>query len=80
MVKNLLGAGADPNYADQFWDTPLHESARNLDTPTVKTLLHHGARINEANKMQETPLDVAGDMVINYETTKWDISQCRGAA
>ena len=66
IVQILLNAGANPNYADKNFNTPLMAAINanlgiegNNNIELIKMLLKDGAKINQANKYLETPLKVA---------------------
>ena len=46
VVKLLLGAGLDPNDADDMGDTPLKEAANRGDAESVELLLGAGAKVD----------------------------------
>jgi ankyrin repeat protein len=53
VTELLLAAGADPNAADNFGNTPLHGAA---DERSAKALINAGANVNAQNRQGETPL------------------------
>lgn len=58
----LLGSGADPNIADEFWgNTPLFHGIRRRNREVIESLLNAGADPNRVNKRGERPLQVALD-------------------
>lgn len=57
--KLLLNAGAEPNKADDFGQTPLDRAAFWGNKDVVHLLLYVGADPNKANIFGETPLEQA---------------------
>lgn len=55
----LLELGADVNNASSSIGTPLHAAADSHNANNVRLLVEHGARVNELNKEQFTPLELA---------------------
>ncbi len=58
-INVLLELGADVNNASSSIGTPLHAAADSHNTTHARLLLQHGARANERNKEQLTPLELA---------------------
>lgn len=62
QVKNLLGAGIDPNFQDMDKRTALHHlvfHSTNFDSTTpdlAKLLLQQGAKINALDKYDRSPI------------------------
>ena len=52
MVEKLLKAGANPNTAQQTGETPLMTCARTGNVDAVKSLLAHGANVNQKGSRQ----------------------------
>ena len=61
VVKILLNAGADPNKADNWGESPLHSAAFFGKTNAVKLLLYQGANPNQVNRCGRTALTYALD-------------------
>jgi ankyrin repeat protein len=59
MIKALLGAGANPNVANDFGVTPLLQSSRYGDAAAIDVLLKGGADVEKAQRDGETPLMAA---------------------
>jgi hypothetical protein len=55
----LLELGADVHRASRSIGTPLHAAAHSHNATNARLLLEHGARVNERNKEQLTPLELA---------------------
>jgi len=55
----LLELGADVNSARSSIGTPLHAAADSFNANSARLLLEHGARVNERNREQLTPLELA---------------------
>jgi hypothetical protein len=55
----LLELGADANNASSSIGTPLHAAAASHNATHARLLLQHGARADERNKEQLTPLELA---------------------
>jgi ankyrin repeat protein len=55
----LLELGGDVNRASSSVGTPLHAAADSHNATNARLLLQHGARVNERNKEQMTPLELA---------------------
>lgn len=62
-LKLLIQAGANPNHADEYGNTPLHEAAYgDWGSPTsVRVLLESGAEPSPADRNGNTPLHLAAD-------------------
>jgi len=58
-IEVLLELGADVNSASSSIGTPLHAAADSHNAAHARLLLQHGARANERNKEQLTPLELA---------------------
>jgi hypothetical protein len=58
-INLLLELGADVNNASSSIGTPLHAAAHSHNAAHARLLLEHGARANERNKEQLTPLELA---------------------
>jgi hypothetical protein len=58
-IDVLLELGAEVNRASSSIGTPLHAAADSHNATNARLLLQHGARANERNKEQLTPLEVA---------------------
>ncbi len=58
-IDVLLELGADVNKASSSSGTPLHAAADSHNAAHARLLLQHGARANERNKEQLTPLELA---------------------
>ena len=63
VIALLLEVGADANAVDAGGNTPLHFVAYWMEeaaihSRTARLLLKHGAHLDAANRLQETPLDV----------------------
>ena len=60
VVEPLIAAGADVNAkGGSAGSTPLHEAAWQGHKETVELLIAKGAAVNEMDKDDSTPLDVA---------------------
>lgn len=60
VIEQLIQAGADVNYADEYGDTPLIKLVRcGQLKKSVEALLQTGANVNHANKEGDTALTVA---------------------
>jgi len=59
IVSYLLMKGADPNYIDSLWLTPLMVSSMQKDTNITKLLIKKGAKINFRNIRLENALQWA---------------------
>ncbi len=62
-IALLLEVGADANAVDGGGNSPLHFVASWMEeadthSPTAALLLKHGAHLDRANKLEDTPLDV----------------------
>lgn len=66
----LLGAGADPNLANEFQMTPLSEACTNASAEMVRLLLQAGAKPNTPIATGETPLMTCA-RTGNVEAVKW---------
>lgn len=60
-VAALLAAGADPNGANEFGETPLHYAARLNRKDVVKRLLAAGADPERRDNLKRSALDYAGE-------------------
>ena len=58
-IDVLLELGADINRASSSIGTPLHAAANSHNATHARLLLQHGARADERNKEQLTPLELA---------------------
>ena len=60
VVKLLLDSGANPNVADRYGDTPLHQACSSpiLAPAIVEALLRHGTDIDTVNDNGETALQL----------------------
>jgi hypothetical protein len=58
-ISVLLELGADVNNASSSIGTPLHAAADSHNATHARLLLQHGARANQRNKEQLTPLELA---------------------
>ena len=58
-IDVLLELGAGVNNAGGSIGTPLHAAADSHNATHARLLLQHGARVNERNKEQLTPLELA---------------------
>ena len=58
-IAVLLELGADVNSASRSTGTPLHAAAVSHNATHARLLLQHGARVNERNRDQLTPLELA---------------------
>jgi len=58
-INVLLELGADVNNAGSSIGTPLHAAADSHNATHARLLLQHGARPNEHNREQLTPLELA---------------------
>jgi hypothetical protein len=58
-INVLLELGADVNNASSSRGTPLHAAADSHNANHACLLLEHGARVNERNREQLTPLELA---------------------
>lgn len=61
VVEFLILSGMKPSGMRRFVDTPLAGAARNGCIQTVDTLLRLGARVNETDMWERTPLSRAVD-------------------
>jgi len=59
IVQGLLGAGADPNQADNKQQTPLHIAVTAGNVLAVKLLLANKAEVNAQDDQGRTPLLLA---------------------
>ena len=60
VVKLLVNAGADPNFADADHDTCLHNAVRNYcGKEALQAIIDHGADVNASNKSGQTALMIA---------------------
>src|SRR5579859_4740318 len=68
-ISVLIELGADVNNANASIGTPLHAAADSYNATNAHLLLQHGARVDERNKEQLTPLELAlrGCSNINIE-------------
>lgn len=55
----LLSAGANPDVASEFGQTPTHAATVAGNLRTLDYLLSHGAKVNEVDKAGNTPLHFA---------------------
>ena len=62
IVRLLLGAGADPNAAQQNEFRPLHAAAQNENVPMVRLLLEHGADPALTDAKGQTPRRLAEEI------------------
>ena len=59
-INVLLKAGADPNIANTYGDTCLHDAvSAACDKEVLQAIIEHGADVNAANKNSETALMMA---------------------
>jgi hypothetical protein len=58
-IAVLLELGADVNSDSSSIGTPLHAAADSHNEANAELLLRHGARVDERNKEQLTPLELA---------------------
>jgi len=58
-ISVLLELGADVNNASSSIGTPLHAAADSHNATHARLLLQHGARANQRNEEQLTPLELA---------------------
>lgn len=58
-IREALEAGVDPNLAQRFGYTLLHEVAKAGDTTMGRLLISGGADINRRSQHDVSPLDVA---------------------
>jgi hypothetical protein len=58
-IDVLLELGADVNNTSSSIGTPLHAAADSHSATHARLLLQHGARVNERNRDQLTPLELA---------------------
>jgi hypothetical protein len=58
-IDVLLELGADVNSASSSIGTPLHAAADSHNAAHARLLLQHGARVNDRNEEQLTPLELA---------------------
>lgn len=58
-INVLLELGADVNKPSSSIGTPLHAAAHSYNANHARQLLEHGARVNEKNRDQLTPLELA---------------------
>lgn len=56
--KLLLGAGAEPNAAGEYGNTPLHDAVGQKKYEFVRLLLAHGASREHRNDDGLTPVDL----------------------
>lgn len=56
LTKELVTAGADPNFAAGGGDTPLMQAAFTCSLETAEFMLKHGALVNSMNNSGETAL------------------------
>jgi len=65
--RRALREGDNPDIANAYGDTPLHNCAKFNDTDYLKVLIEFGADVNYQNELKRTPLHIA---VIhnNYES------------
>ncbi len=61
MVRFLIDAGADVNYADNYGFTALMIAAEVGHTQIVEMLIEHGADVNYATNHGTTALELAAD-------------------
>lgn len=59
MLGVLLKGGADVNAQNLDMETPLHEACNYGSLEAVRALVQAGARVNQADKRDNTPLDSA---------------------
>lgn len=59
MVDFLISQGADVNYVGPGWETALISAARSGDVASVKRLLDAGAKADQKNEDNWSPLTVA---------------------
>jgi ankyrin repeat protein len=62
VIVTLLKAGADPNAKTSSGDTPLHIAVRNNNINAGLPLINNGARINQKNNDNKTPLKLAEEL------------------
>jgi len=63
LIDALLVAGADPNWQDDFGNTPIHYCSQFGKNPTlVPLLLRFGANFNAVNEDGQSPLHAAAIM------------------
>ena len=58
-INVLLELGGDVNNTSSSIGTPLHAAGASHNATHARLLLQHGARVNERNKEQLTPLELA---------------------
>lgn len=56
VINILISGGFDPNLKNKQGSTALHQAAFSGETDIAKSLLDHGANINELNIYRVTPL------------------------
>ena len=59
IVRRLLQHGADPNICDEDHSTPLQKASSLGFLKVARLLLSYGAKVDEKDKMGETPFQLA---------------------
>ncbi|XP_072168377.1 85/88 kDa calcium-independent phospholipase A2-like [Diadema setosum] len=67
-LRDLLNAGADPNFSDRDGNSPLHYAVKKRDRDIIRLLVSRDADVNRLNHDKESPRhlaakDIQGDDV-----------------